>query len=111
MIRALAEDCARGAAFVWILRDAAARAPHYRLDDLAAIDERLEGLIDALRVARRPGWTIAARAMADADARPGEVFVAAVLAFAGADAERADAVIERALAAADRPRAAVAALA
>lgn len=110
MIRGLVEDCARGAAFVWILRDAATRAPHYRLADLAASDERLESYLDALRVARRPGWTLAARAMSEPMAGPGEVFVAAALAFGGGDERRAEAVMTAALAAEDRPRAVAAAL-
>lgn len=110
MIRALVEDCARGAAFVWLLRDAATRAPHYRLVDLAASDERLASYLDALRVARRPGWTIAAKALAEDAAGPGEVFVAAALAFGGGDEARAEAVIAAALGAEDRPRAVAAAL-
>jgi uncharacterized protein (TIGR02270 family) len=110
VIRALVEDCARGAAFVWLLRDAATRAPHYDLAALAAADERLESYLDALRVARRPGWTLAAKAMAEDAAGPGEVFVAATLAFGGGDEGRGEAVLAAALAAEDRPRAVAAAL-
>ncbi len=95
---------------MWLLRDAATRAPHYRLADLAATDERLESYLDALRVARRPGWTIAAQAMGEPMAGPGEVFVAATLAFGEGDEGRAEAVITATLAAEDRPRAAAAAL-
>jgi hypothetical protein len=65
VIESLVEQHAEEAAFLWILRDAAAvHAPHYSLKDLADIDERVEAHIDGLRIAEDVGWTICADALA-----------------------------------------------
>lgn len=40
---------AEGAAFLWLLRDAAVAAPHYSLKDLAGLDNRVEAHLDGLR--------------------------------------------------------------
>jgi len=54
VIESIVEQHAEEATFLWILRDAAAQAPHYSLKDLADIDERVEAHIDGLRVAGDP---------------------------------------------------------
>jgi hypothetical protein len=48
VIESIVEQHAEEAAFLWLLRDAAVRAPHYSLKDLADIDERVEAHIDGL---------------------------------------------------------------
>src|SRR5215472_17060767 len=83
---------AEDAAFLWFSRDRAVRAPHYRLKDLARLDERVEANIDGLRVAGATGWELAAKALQQEG--PGEVFAAAVLAFESNNAERIKAVLE-----------------
>ncbi|MGI9500765.1 MAG: TIGR02270 family protein, partial [Geminicoccaceae bacterium] len=55
----IVEQHAEEAAFLWLLRATAVKAPHYDLKDLARLDERVEAHIDGLRVAGEPGWTIA----------------------------------------------------
>lgn len=82
---------AEEAAFLWMLRDRAVRAPHYDLKDLAALDERVEAHLDGLRVAGTYGWKLCEGALASG---PGEMFAAAVLACGS---ERAD-LIEKVLA-------------
>ena len=42
---------AEEAAFLWLLRSNAVSAPHYDLDDLSGLDERVEAHIDGLRIA------------------------------------------------------------
>jgi uncharacterized protein (TIGR02270 family) len=75
---------AEDAAFLWLQRAAAVRAPNVRLHQLAELDERLEAQIDGLRVAGPAGLQAA-----DTAARQGgpeEIFVAAVLALEAEDA-------------------------
>lgn len=82
---------AEDAAFLWQLRDRATRAPHFYLKDLSRLDERVEANIDGLRIAGPAGWGLAAKALEQK--LPGEVFVAAVLAFESKIQERMDAVL------------------
>lgn len=72
------------AAFLWEQRDRAVRAPHYRLEHLVKLDERVEAHLDGLRVAGGAGARIAQAQLASGDA--GAVFVAACLAFERHDA-------------------------
>jgi uncharacterized protein (TIGR02270 family) len=83
---------AEDAAFLWVLRDRAIRAPHYYLKDLVRLDERVEANVDGVRVAGSSGWDLAAKAMAQE--LPGEIFAAAVLAFESKTAARIDAVLK-----------------
>ncbi len=70
---------AEEASFLWLLRDAAVHEPHYSLNDLANLDNRVEAHIDGLRIAGDEGWEICKESLAWEEA--GEVFTAAVLAF------------------------------
>ena len=86
------EQHAEEAAFLWLLRDAAADAPHYDLKDLARLDERVEAHIDGLRVAAEPGCAIAL-AQLEQHREAGEVFTAGVLALEGQDQAKIGQVI------------------
>jgi uncharacterized protein (TIGR02270 family) len=77
-LRAMLEQHAEEAAILWSLRDAAVRAPHVTLPDVARFDDRIEAQLDGLRLGGGTAWKIVRRAVADGDA--GEVFAAAVLA-------------------------------
>ncbi len=46
------------ASFLWLLRDAAVYEPHYSLNDLAKLDDRVEAHINGLRVTEDEGWEI-----------------------------------------------------
>ncbi len=94
VIESIVEQHAEEAAFLWLLRDAAVQAPHYSLNDLADIDERVEAHIDGLRVAGEAGWSFCADALAQEE--PGEVFAAAVLAFESGQDQRIKMVLEAA---------------
>jgi uncharacterized protein (TIGR02270 family) len=72
------EEHARQAAFLWLLRDNAARDAAYDLADLAELDERLEAHLDGLRLAGDGGWE-ACKALLE-DPEGGEVFGAAIVA-------------------------------
>ncbi|HKM56276.1 MAG TPA: TIGR02270 family protein, partial [Isosphaeraceae bacterium] len=80
----IAEQHAAEAAFLWLLRDRTAVAPHATLADLAGMDDRLESHVDGLWVAGQPGWEITKGQLAELGG-PGEVFAAAVLAFESGD--------------------------
>lgn len=67
------------AGFLWTQRDRAVAAPHYSLQDLVDLDERLEANLDGLRIAADVGWELC---LAHAEAKgPGAIFAAAVLAI------------------------------
>ena len=67
------------AAFLWQIRDAAVRAPQYKLAHLEKLDKRLEAHLDGLRFAHDLGWAQLSNAV-EVNAR-GAVFAAGVLAF------------------------------
>lgn len=85
---------AEEAAFLWKQRDHATSAPQYALKDLARLDERVEAHLDGLLVNGLPGWQTALDQLAEG---PGEIFAASVLAFAGPDRSRQEAVLAAAL--------------
>ena len=89
----MVEQHAEEAAFLWLIRDAAVRVPHYLLWELAKLDDRVEAHLDGLRVALEPGWKIARTALIEIG-EPGEVFAAGVLAFESGVPERVQHVIE-----------------
>jgi len=69
---------AEEAAFLWHLRQYAIQAPHYKLEHLAELDERIEGHIDGLRIAGDGGWELCEDNLQAEEA--GEVFAATILA-------------------------------
>ncbi len=77
---------AEGAAFLWLLRDAAVDAPNYRLADLTGLEARIESHLDGLRIGGEEGWAVAKEALAPLEA--GEVFVTTVLAAESGDEAR-----------------------
>src|SRR5947209_16407082 len=105
MPNALAEvvsQHAEEAAFLWLLRDAAVRAPHYSLTDLAKLDGRVEAHLDGLRVAGDTGWEICKKELEKGE--PGEVFAAAVLAFESGKEDRIQEVLKLSIESTELPR-------
>lgn len=91
VISHLVEQHAEESAFLWILRSYAVHAPHYRLKDLAKLDNRVEAHLDGLRIAGPDGWELCEQALEIAEA--GEVFAAALLALESKDPEKLAEVI------------------
>lgn len=83
---------AEEAAFLWLLRDRAVPAPHFKLSYLARLDNRVEAHIDGLRVAGGVGWELLVEQLVHEEA--GEVFATAVLALESRDPVRIASVLE-----------------
>jgi len=83
MLLAIIEDIvsqhAEEAAFLWLLRSYAVRAPHYDLKDLADLEERVEAHLDGLRVAGEDAWPFCAEGLKQQEV--GEVFAGAFFAL------------------------------
>jgi uncharacterized protein (TIGR02270 family) len=99
---------AEGAAFEWLLRDAAVSSAHHNLVQLSRIDERVSAHLDGLLVAGDAGWDVCLDGLAWEE--PGEVFAAAWVALSAASGARIERVLELALTRADLLRAFVSAL-
>lgn len=99
---------AEEAAFLWLLRDAACGESHYRLKDLAKLDDRVEAHLDGLRIAGDEGRPVCEEVWALEDA--GEVFAASELAFENSDPELIARALEAAASAPELSRGAVSAL-
>ncbi|SDK22843.1 TIGR02270 family protein [Pseudomonas indica] len=81
----MVEQHAEEAGFLAVLRDYALRAPHYDLDDLDKLDDRLDAHLDGLRIAGSSGLeTLLAQLGPHAI---GEMFASVVLAFESGNAE------------------------
>ncbi len=92
VIRNIVEQHSQEAAFLWFLREKTAlSAPHYSLQDMADLEERIEAHIDGLRIAGDVGWEVSEQDLSTEQA--GELFVAAVLAFESTDTQKIDKVI------------------
>ncbi|MCI0668234.1 MAG: TIGR02270 family protein [Methylococcaceae bacterium] len=83
---------AEEASFLWLLRTAAVKAPHYSLKDIIKLDGRVEAHIDGLRIAGEAGWEICKNNLAFEE--PGELFVAANLVLECNDRRRMADVLE-----------------
>jgi len=77
IIPEIIDQHAEEAAFLWGLRRTAVAAPHYNLQDLADLDERVEAHIDGLRIAGEYGLEICMTNLKYKAA--GEMFAASVL--------------------------------
>ena len=80
------------ASFLWSQRDAAVTDPHYDLQDLSRLDDRVEAHIDGLRVAGDHGWARCEEGMEEDD--PGSVFTGSVIAFESGDGQRIEKVVK-----------------
>jgi uncharacterized protein (TIGR02270 family) len=83
---------AEEAAFLRHLRTRAVVAPHFSLDDLVQLDERIEAHIDGLRVAGDAGWEMCLKSL-DGEA-PEDYFAPSVLAVENGNTGRIQAVLD-----------------
>jgi uncharacterized protein (TIGR02270 family) len=105
----IVEQHAEEAAFLWVLRGQATRAPNCDLDGLAQLDERIDAHLDGVRVAGACGWE-ACREQLDWR-EVGEVFAAAHVALKSRIGRRLDIVLDVATESVELGRGVVGALA
>lgn len=77
--RPVVQEHASEAAFLWQLRDSAARGPFYRLKHLALLDRRLEAHLQGVLLAGPLGWRCSLDELQHGE--PGAVFLLTWLAF------------------------------
>jgi uncharacterized protein (TIGR02270 family) len=92
VISSIVSQHAEEAAFLWLLRSNAIRAPHYALKDIAKLDGRVEAHLDGLRVAGEAGWELCKAGLGNEE--NGEIFAAAVMAFESGVESRIQAVLD-----------------
>ena len=92
IIEDIVSQHAEEAAFLWLLRDNAVRAPHYDLKDLADLEERIEAHLDGLRVAGEECWPFCEAGLQQQEV--GEVFAAGFIALAGVRNDWLEQVLE-----------------
>ena len=83
---------AEEAAFLWGQRYQALGEPHYTLQDLVDLDERIEAHVDGVRVAGPAGWAQVLEELTWHE--PGEVFLASVLAFESGVTDRVERILD-----------------
>ncbi|BBP65106.1 hypothetical protein PHLH5_26470 [Pseudomonas sp. Cab53] len=84
-ISTMIEQHAEEACFLILLHDYAVRAPHYDLDDLGNLDERIDAHLDGLRIAGPEGLEVLLAQLGPHSV--GELFACVVLAFQSANAK------------------------
>ena len=87
---------ADNASFLWQLRTIAVNQPHYTRDDLLELDARIDAQLNGLMVLPEESWSICEQNLALE--QPGDIFVAAVLAFRCLDVAKIQAAVEAGLA-------------
>jgi uncharacterized protein (TIGR02270 family) len=92
IIEDIVSQHAEEAAFLWLLRDNAVRSPHYKLKDLADLEERVEAHLDGLRVAGEEAWRFCEEGLKQGES--GEVFAAGYIALDGVQKDWLASVLE-----------------
>ena len=86
IIPSIVEQHAGEVAYLWVIRNRAINAPHFRLRELAKLDNRVEAHLDGLRIAGHEGWKLCEEALESGE--PGAVFAAGLLALEGKDKQK-----------------------
>lgn len=80
------------ATFLWLLRSVAANQPHYNVEDLAELDDRIDAQLDGLMTAPDETWALCTAGLELQ--QPDAVFTAAVFAFRSLDIRYIQHVVE-----------------
>ena len=86
VIRDIFEEHLEEAAIHWSRRDQAVSAPHYTLDTLGLLDQRIDAHLDGLRLDLNIAWDVSQELFSFKTA--GEVFTAACIAFESGEVSR-----------------------
>jgi uncharacterized protein (TIGR02270 family) len=84
------------ASFLWVLRAIAVHHPHYAVQDIQALEHRLEAQLDGAMTSLEDAWRACEAALAIGE--PGEVFTATVIAMRSHDVNRIRLAVEHGLA-------------
>lgn len=77
--RDLHEQCVIESSFLWILRAVAIQQPHYAIQDIQELEQRIDSWLDGIMTSLSDGWLACESALELEE--PGEVFTATVIAF------------------------------
>ena len=83
------------ASFLWILRSIAVEQPHYNINRLHELEQRIEAQLDGLMTSVEEAWELCLDALDVGE--PGEVFTASVVAFRSHDVKKIQIAIEAGL--------------
>lgn len=83
---------AEESSFLWLLRNAAVREPHYNLNDLNTLEERIVAHLDGLRVAGLAAWPFCQAGLEEKEA--GEFFTATYTAIDNSNSDWLKQVLE-----------------
>ncbi len=83
------------ASFLWVLRSLSVNQPHYDVDDIRALENRIQANLDGLMTSTDTAWSLCEKAMELNG--PGETFTAAIVAFKSGDISKINRVIDAGL--------------
>lgn len=86
------EQYANDAAFLWILRSIATNQPHYNVNDLFELEQRIETQLDGLMTSIDMGWQACDDALQFQE--PGELFTAMVIAMRSREVHKIQRAVE-----------------
>lgn len=89
---AVFDQFADNASFLWILRSIAVEQPHYSVNDVGELEQRIDAQLDGLMTSIDQSWQICLAALELNE--PGEVFAATNLAFRSHDIKKIQAAVE-----------------
>ncbi len=89
------EQFVEQASFLWVLRSIAVEDPHYDVESLLELEQRIEAQLDGLMSSVEVAWEICLQALEHEE--PGEVFTSAVIAFRSHDSVKIQKAIEAGL--------------
>lgn len=77
--------------FLWVLRSLGVKQPHYSMDDVADLEQRIDANLDGLMNSLDLAWELCLEALEFE--QPGEVFTAAMIAFRSHDIDKIKTVV------------------
>lgn len=86
------EQYVEDVSFLWLMRSIAINQPHYNVADIQALEARVQVRLDGLMTSMDIVWMLCEKALVLNG--PGEVFVAAIVAFKSHDAAKIQKVID-----------------
>jgi uncharacterized protein (TIGR02270 family) len=90
--REVFEQYVDNASFLWVMRSIAVDQPHYKSNDIFALDQRIESQLDGLMTSIDLAWSACVDALESGEA--GEVFTSSVVAYRSHDINKIKKVVE-----------------